>query len=74
LFIQKERVSADPPLATDEYLPNGNKKYGSKLPGMGGVFNAINLNGYQYAGENSVRFFDPDGRGNKSTKKRINFW
>jgi len=29
---------------------------------MGEVFNTINLNGYQYAGENPVKYVDPDGR------------
>ena len=32
-----------------------------KLPGMGGVFNSINLDGYQYAGQNPVKLVDPDG-------------
>jgi len=49
-------------------LPNGNKKHDSRLPGMGGVFNTINLNAYQYAGENPVKFVDPDGRAEKKNK------
>lgn len=33
----------------------------SKLPGHGGVFNTINLNLYHYAGNNTLKFVDPDG-------------
>jgi len=37
------------------------KERNSKLPGMGGVFNSINLDAYHYAGQNPVMMTDPDG-------------
>ena len=32
------------------------------VPGMGGVFNVVNLHLYHYAGNNPVKYTDPDGR------------
>jgi len=32
-----------------------------KLPGIGGVFNAVNMDVYHYAGNNPVKIVDPDG-------------
>ncbi len=51
--------SADPILA--KYLPSGDVKRDAKLPGLGGVFNPVNLAMYGYAGLNPVKYVDPDG-------------
>ena len=58
-------ISTDPALG--DYIPvaptnDEAKQHNSKLPGMGGVFNHINLNCYHYAGNNPVKYVDPDGR------------
>jgi len=46
------------------------RNHNENLPGMGGVFNAINLNVYHYAGNNPVKYTDPDGRENET----VNWW
>ena len=38
------------------------RNHNENLPGMGGVFNAINLHVYHYAGNNPVKYVDPDGQ------------
>jgi hypothetical protein len=50
-----------------EYVPQAPineeaKKHNQNLPGMGGVYNYINLHVYHYAGNNPVKLTDPDGR------------
>ena len=56
-------LSCDPALS--EYIPAVGKATtdeASKLPGMGGLFNHVNHNLYHYAGNNPVKYTDPDGR------------
>jgi RHS repeat-associated protein len=58
-------LSADP--AMGEYLPSAPvndeaRRRNGNLPGMGGVFNYVNLHAYHYAGNNPVRLTDPTGR------------
>ena len=56
-------ISTDPALG--EYIPDmgkGNAKDSGSLPGMGGVYNHINFHLYHYAGNNPVKYTDPDGR------------
>jgi murein DD-endopeptidase MepM/ murein hydrolase activator NlpD len=52
-----------------EYIPQAPinddaKKHNQNLPGMGGIFNLINMHTYHYAGNNPVVMRDPDGRQN----------
>jgi RHS repeat-associated protein len=57
-------LSADP--AMGEYIPlapidDEAKQHNKNLPGMGGVFNYVNLHVYHYAGNNPVVLRDPNG-------------
>ena len=56
-------ISTDPALG--EYIPGAGKATASEagsLPGIGGIFNTANLQLYHYAGNNPVKYTDPDGR------------
>ena len=54
-------LSGDPALG--DYVPAAGTDP-SKLAGMGGVYNTVNLHLYHYAGNNPVKYMDPDGRHN----------
>jgi RHS repeat-associated protein len=58
-------LSTDP--AVGEYIPSAPvneaaRNRNGNLPGMGGVFNYVNLHVSHYAGNNPVKLTDPDGR------------
>ena len=50
------------PSLTTAPIDDEAKKHNENLPGMGGVFNTVNLHVYHYAGNNPVKYTDPDGR------------
>ena len=58
-------LSGDP--AVGDYVPEAPiddeaRKRNGNLPGMGGVFNYVNLHVYHYAGNNPVKYVDPTGK------------
>jgi hypothetical protein len=50
-----------------DYIPEATadeeaRRRNGNLPGMGGIYNWVNLHAYHYAGNNPVKHVDPDGR------------
>jgi RHS repeat-associated protein len=65
-------ISADPGL--EAFLPvapinDEARKHNKDLPGGGGIFNPVNLAIYQYAGNNPLKYVDPDGTEKKSVQE-----
>jgi RHS repeat-associated protein len=59
-------LSTDPALSS--YFPTAGGD-NSSLPGMGGIYNTVNMHLYHYAGNNPIKYTDPDGNEQSSAQK-----
>jgi hypothetical protein len=62
--IRNQQNCDDP--AIGDYVPRASindeaKKHNGNLPGMGGVYNYVNMHVYHFAGNNPVKLVEPDG-------------
>jgi len=60
-------LGVDPAMYQGDYIPSAPiddeaRKRNQNLPGVGGIFNYVNLHVYHYGGNNPVMYVDPDGR------------
>ena len=59
-------IAGDPAIWQGDYIPvapinDEARKHNQNLPGTGGIFNIVNMHAYHYAGNNPVKYVDPDG-------------
>jgi hypothetical protein len=47
--------------AMGEYFPSPGQEVGD-LPGIGGIYNYVNMHVYHYGGNNPIKYVDPNGR------------
>jgi hypothetical protein len=50
------------------------RRNNQNLPGQGGIFNLVNLHVYHYAGNNPVKYVDPDGRAAQSFRYKGTYY
>jgi len=60
-------LSVDPAMYQGDYIPGAPinddvRRNNNNLPGMGGIYNYVNMHVYHYGGNNPVMYIDPDGR------------
>ena len=59
-------------MAAEKFLSKATASDASNLPGLGGLFTPINSNLYHYAGNNPVRYVDPNGCWSDEMEKAVN--